>query len=162
MMKEISLTQLSLLGFPEVASFPKKQSLSTQKTQVSKGDKFLQLILKACEQELCYNEFNKTAYKKSSLTFLRFLAKDLDFSESKASFNPGGIAVPGDPSLYGMWDENNGIAIYFSLSFGDLRILYRKITSMKDFTGDRNRWISAYDIGRGYENIKKNILSVKE
>ena len=45
--------------------------------------------------------------------FLRALAKDLGLRDAVIKSNPGGIAVSGDCSLCGMW-ENNGIYICIS------------------------------------------------
>lgn len=45
--------------------------------------------------------------------FLRALAKDLGLRDAKVTSNPGGIAVSGDCSLIGMWDQGG---IYINIS----------------------------------------------
>lgn len=108
---------------------------------------------------------NKKGFEKTSKAFLRQLLgdiskemtdkrKELVISESKVSFNPGGPAVAGDPSLYLMTIKNKGLAVYISDSFMNSPqkqcILFREISSMKDFRGGANNWLSA---DKPYEEI---------
>jgi hypothetical protein len=84
----------------------------------------------------------KKVFLSKSAAFLRALGKDLGLKEMKVNTNPGGIAVSGDVTLYGMWSEGNGI--YFNIT-EPLRpfnsFLYRHIKGMKDFTGGPNQWL---------------------
>lgn len=138
-----------------------KESFKIEVISTSKLDKLLSNLLEISKKEISFNHFNKESYKKASLSFLRFLSKELAFSESKISFNPGGIAVCGESSLYGMWGEK-GVAIYLINDIGSFRIMYRSISHMQDYKGDRNKWIYSREIERGYDFIKKSFLSLKE
>ena len=108
---------------------------------------------------------NKKGFENASKSFLRQLLKDIgqtltdkygepSITEQKVSFNPGGPAVAGDPSLYFMTSKNNGLSIYISDSFMRTPqkqcILYREISSMKDYKGGGNNWLS---VNKPYEEI---------
>jgi hypothetical protein len=49
--------------------------------------------------------------------------------------NKGGVAVAGEITLH-------GDAIYIQLSGTPLGVLVRSVTSRKDYTGNRNTWVS--------------------
>ena len=120
-------------------------------------------LISTMKKELCYNEENKQGYKKSSMKFLRKLAKDLGLKESKVSFNPGGIAVEGDPLLMGMWEDGNGI--YVTTCKGvcgcnRFSMMYRSIEHMKDFRGGRNQWINCLE-STSYEKIVEDLSSLR-
>ncbi len=83
----------------------------------------------------------KRIFLTKSAAFLRALGKDLCFSEMRVNTNPGGIAVSGDVSLYGIWGEGNGVCLYISEPM--LRppaFMYRSIKHMKDYSGGPNQW----------------------
>ena len=99
---------------------------------------------------------NKREFKKRSMAFLRQLLKDVGqylsdqleepgIAESKVSFNPGGPAIAGDPSLFFITRWGNGVAVYIcgGRYCGLDPIMYRTIKSMKDYTGGNNQWQSA-------------------
>lgn len=71
---------------------------------------------------------DKKAFLKTGKTFLWNLSKDLKLCDAKISTNPGGIAVSGECSLIGLWNDGSG-GIYIQLSqFGFGRenvLLYR-------------------------------------
>lgn len=104
----------------------------------------------------------KAEYLQKGKTFLRALAKDLHFSESKVSANPGGIAVAGEITLMGMWSEGNGI--YIQIRENDFLgcILYRGIQHMKDYRGDRNRFLTDDYLIGGYGTLLDVFLSLRE
>ena len=85
----------------------------------------------------------KKMFLSKSQTLLRGLVKDLDFLEHKINTNPGGIAVSGEVSLYGMWSKDKGIHIKIFQPIGQLTgcIMYRSISHIKDFTGGLNHYI---------------------
>lgn len=88
--------------------------------------------------------------------FLRALAKDLGFQESKASSNAAGIGSPGDVSLYGMWGPGNGLYLMLEQMRGlDACVLYRTITDINDSTsGGGNHFISLREFSTcGYEAL---------
>ena len=74
--------------------------------------------------------------------FLRALAKDLGLRDAVVKSNAAGIAVSGECSLYGMWEESG---IYICLSqfaaAGENVLLYRTIRNLKDYRGGYNNWI---------------------
>jgi hypothetical protein len=84
----------------------------------------------------------KKQFHIKSAAFLRALAKDLGFKTFRVTNNHAGIAVSGEITLMGMWNEGNGL--YFQLSqpiqpFNSF--LYRTIKSMKDYSGGHNQWL---------------------
>ncbi len=85
----------------------------------------------------------KKAFLTKSAAFLRALGKDLRFTEMRVNTNPGGIAVSGEVSLYGMWSEGNGL--YFKinqpLSMQNGSFLYRHIGHLKDYRGGPNNYL---------------------
>lgn len=97
----------------------------------------------------------KKQFLSKSAAFLRALGNDLGFKEFKVTTNPGGIAVSGDVTLMGLWD--NGKGLYFQLSqpiqpFSSF--LYRSIKYMKDYSGGYNQWLPCgiFEIG-DYEKL---------
>lgn len=86
---------------------------------------------------------DKKVFLNTGKAFLRALAKDLGFVEYKVSANPGGIAVPGDCILVGMW-ENSGLYIDISqFSFGPgFALLYRSVRHIRDYSGGHNQFIT--------------------
>ena len=100
------------------------------------------------------SEFNgrKSGFKVASLAFLRQLVKDLDSAlaerhisiiDKKVSFSSSGPAVAGNPTLYFMTDQNRGLAVFIIPgNSGEPTILLRHITSMKDYRGGPNMWLS--------------------
>lgn len=90
---------------------------------------------------------DKKVFLNTGKVFLRALAKDLDLRDVKVSSTPGGIAVSGDCSLIGMW-EDNGIYIQISQSclWSELDVLYRTVRHSRDYTGGQNRWLTRSDL----------------
>lgn len=104
----------------------------------------------------------KRQYKTKARALFNELAKDLGLKEFKYSFNPAGPAVTGDPSLYGMWSENEGIAIYptFNVFGQGIHFMYRRISHMKDYRGESNQWIhKAEDCS--YEEVVRILSRLK-
>jgi hypothetical protein len=86
-----------------------------------------------------YNEESKNKFKERGLAVMRKLAKHLKLREFEASFNAGGIAVPGDLMLMGMFNDEMGI--YVKISSGRTpECMFRTIKHMKDYSGGSNNW----------------------
>lgn len=85
----------------------------------------------------------KKEFLAKGRAFLSALGKDLGFCECKIRTNPAGIAVSGDVTLMGMWSDGNGL--YLCLAepvMSDFCVLYRSISSLKDFSGGQNHFLS--------------------
>ncbi len=98
------------------------------------------------ERECGPNGAKKT-FLNLGKVFLRALAKDLGLHDAKITANPGGIAVSGDCSLIGMW-ENNGLYVKFSQPClgGDHVLLYRTARNIRDYTGGHNNFLTLDDL----------------
>lgn len=90
---------------------------------------------------------DKRVFLNTGKTFLRTLGKDLGLRDVKVIANPGGIAVSGDCTLYGMW-EDSGIFIQISQPCYQRQnvLLFRSIRSLKDHKGGYNRYISLNEL----------------
>ena len=108
-------------------------------------DKKIERLVKAMKADSSYNEVNKKEFKLAATGFLKELAKNLNFTEVKVSFNPGGVAVSGDATLMGMYNENEGVYISFNSDGLDGAIMFRPIKSMKDYRGGNNVWFNLKD-----------------
>jgi len=106
----------------------------------------------------------KKQFHSKSAAFLRALGKDLGFQTFKVTNNHGGIAVSGEITFMGMWDDGNGLYFQISQSVTGLRaFLYRSISYMKDYAGGVNQWLS-YDLfadGR-YEELLQILLALRK
>ena len=109
-------------------------------------DKKIERLVKAMKADSSYNEVNKKEFKLAATGFLKELAKNLNFTEVKVSFNPGGVAVSGDATLMGMYNENEGVYISFNSDGLDGAIMFRPIKSMKDYRGGNNVWFNLKDM----------------
>ena len=96
----------------------------------------------------------KRTFLNTGRAFLNALGHDLGLREQKVSVNPAGIAVSGDCTLIGMW-ENGGIYVCLSEPCcGDLALYYRTVRHMKDYTGGHNRFIRRSDLAAmRYEDL---------
>lgn len=96
---------------------------------------------------------DKKTFLKTGKTFLWNLSKDLKLRDAKVSVNPGGIAVSGECSLIGLWNDGNG-GIYVQLSQSSFDrenvLLYRRVQSISDSTGGQNNFVSLNVLQRAY------------
>ncbi len=99
---------------------------------------------------------NKDVYLELGRMVLRSLAKELGLREYRVSINRAGVAVSGDITLIGIWDDNNGI--YVNLSSpgmfkqnGEEVFYWRSARHMKDYTGGHNRNMSYGELAEGVE-----------
>lgn len=107
---------------------------------------------------------DKKVFLDTGKAFLRALAKDLDLQEVKVAANPGGIAVSGDCSLYGMW-EDSGIHISLGhiISNHELIFLFRSIRNMRDCSGGRNMFLTRKDLEElSYVQLLDKLLALRK
>lgn len=106
----------------------------------------------------------KKQFHTTSAAFLRALAKDLGFRESKVTNNHGGIAVSGEITLMGMWGDGNGLYMQIFQSLSQRQeFLYRHIINMTDYRGGHNQWISCSLFASGdYEGLIGVVSSLKK
>ena len=104
----------------------------------------------------------KKDFHTKSAAFLRSLSKYLGFKESKVTNNYGGIAVSGEITLMGMWDEGNGLYLQISQPVMCWQsFLYRSISHMKDYTGGENQWLPVDIFAEGrYEELLDMLLAL--
>ena len=88
-----------------------------------------------------YDEDLKRSYEKAGKKALVELAVAMGFQQSRVWYSKGGIAVSGDLHLMGMWSEDSGVHIFFSMGRYD-SIVFRKIKHLQDYTGGMNHHIS--------------------
>ena len=115
-------------------------------------------------KEISYDEFAKSEFKRNGLAALRALVGELPFKKFEVSFNPGGIAVSGDLTLHGMFEDGRGIYLNINQHCwnGDKVSCYcRAVTSMKDYTGKRNVWLKDTDL-LDIEKLKETLINVSK
>ena len=106
----------------------------------------------------------KKQFLNTGRTFLRALGKDLGLRDAEAHSNPGGIAVPGDCSLIGMW-QTNGLYVHLSQPCCDREwvLLYRTVRHSKDYTGGRNLYLTRRDLAEmSYPDLLFLLAAVRE
>ena len=96
--------------------------------------------------------------------FLRALAKDLGLRDAVVRSNAAGIAVSGECTLYGMWEESG---IYICLSQfaagSENVLLYRTIRNLKDSRGGYNNWICLGEWeGMSYEQLLERLSALRK
>lgn len=86
---------------------------------------------------------SKKTFLNVGKVFLRALAKDLGLREVTVSSNAGGIAVSGECTLIGMW-ENGGIYVCIEQpACGRENVLYyRTVRHSRDFKGGYNHFLT--------------------
>lgn len=88
----------------------------------------------------------KKTFLNLGKVFLRALSKDLGLRDAKVTSNSGGIAVSGDCSLIGMWEDNG---LYINLSQfcgGKYVLLYRTARNIRDYSGGHNNYLTLGDL----------------
>lgn len=106
----------------------------------------------------------KKQFHSTSKAFLRALGNDLGFTEFKVTVNSGGIAVSGEITLMGMWDDDNGLYLQLFQSIsGNPDFLFREIKNMKDYSGERNQWLPCILFANGeYEQLTHILLKLRK
>ena len=94
----------------------------------------------------CGPNGDKRTFLNLGKVFLRALSKDLGLRDAKVTSTPGGIAVSGDCSLIGMW-ENNGIYVTLSqFCSGKYVLLFRTARNIRDYSGGHNNYLTLNDL----------------
>lgn len=90
---------------------------------------------------------SKKTFLNVGKVFLHALAKDLGLREVTVSSNAGGIAVSGECTLIGMW-ENGGIYVCIEQpAYGRENVLYyRTVRHSKDYKGGYNHFLTRSDL----------------
>lgn len=90
---------------------------------------------------------SKKTFLNLGKVFLRALAKDLGLREVTVSSNASGIAVSGECTLIGMW-ENGGIYVCIEQpACGRENVLYyRTVRHSRDFKGGYNHYLTRNDL----------------
>ena len=116
---------------------------------------------------IAYDDEKKKEFKRLAMKYFRDMAKTMQsytsnpVTDTEVSFNPGGIAVSGDISFRGMFDENQGFHLFFNLGgFGDY-ITYRSIKDMKDYSGGPNRQMPLSELSEP-SNVMRKLYSLKK
>ena len=106
----------------------------------------------------------KRQFHTKSAAFLRALAMDLGLNPFKVTNNHAGIAVSGEITLMGMWDDGDGLYLQIAQSVTNRKeFLYRHISHMKDYTGGQNQWLS-YDLfaDGNYEKLLGTLSALRK
>ncbi len=98
----------------------------------------------------------KQIFKTLGKKAFKELATYIGLKEVDVHFNPSGPAISGDLILMGMFTPDKGI--YISMNKDGMRsgVLYRSITSMKDYSGGSNNYFPEGDLNHP-EEIKEKI-----
>jgi len=151
---------------------PQKRKKEARSMSIKTQKANMRTIYSLVSQDLGYAYGNsesgpngiKKQFHTKSAAFLRALGSELGFKEFKVRNNYAGIAVSGEITLMGMWDEGNGLYLEISQPITQRReFMYRHITHMKDYTGGRNRWLSC-DVFENaeYEKLVETLLAVRD
>ena len=107
----------------------------------------------------------KKQFHSKSATFLRALGNDLGLKEFKVIKNYSGIAVSGEITLIGMWDEGNGLYFQINQPLPPLNsFLYHSINHMKNCSsGAKNKWMDFDLFENGdYETVLDMLLALRK
>ena len=90
---------------------------------------------------------NKKTFLNVGKVFLRALAKDLGLRDVTVSSNPRGIAVSGDCSMIGMWEDGGiYVCLHKPVYHRELVLCYRTARHSKDFKGGYNHYLTRNDL----------------
>lgn len=106
----------------------------------------------------------KKTFLNVGKTFLRALGKDLGLRDVKVVSNAGGIAVSGECTLIGMWEDSG---IYISVQqpycMGQDLLLYRTVRHIKDYKGGYNNFVSRRELARmSYAELLNRLLVLRK
>ena len=96
--------------------------------------------------------------------FLRALVKDLGLRDFKVTSNAAGIAVSGECTLIGIWEDSG---IYISIeqpsNMAGNVLLYRTVRNMKDYKGGYNRFLNRRELARmSYSQLLNTLLALRK
>jgi len=130
---------------------------------IKSQEKNMRQIANLLDKNLTYydGKEDKKTFLNKSCTFLRNLGRDLGLSEMEVNVNPAGIAVSGESSLIGVW-EDAGIYVHISqLVLYDFALLYREARHMKDYAFGTNRYLTKRDLKEmSYQQILDILLRI--
>lgn len=90
---------------------------------------------------------NKKTFLNVGKVFLRALARDLGLRDVTVSSTPGGIAVSGDCSMIGMWEDGGiYVCLHKPVYHRELVLCYRTARHSKDFKGGYNHYLTRNDL----------------
>lgn len=107
---------------------------------------------------------DKKTFLNVGKTFLRALGKDLGLRDVKVVSNAGGIAVSGECTLIGMWEDSG---IYISIQqpycMGQDLLLYRTVRHVKDYKGGYNNFVGRRELSRmSYAELLNRLLALRK
>ncbi len=107
---------------------------------------------------------DKKTFLNVGKTFLRTLGKDLGLRDVKVVSNAGGIAVSGECTLIGMWEDSG---IYISIQqpycMGQNLLLYRTVRHIKDYKGGYNNFVARRELSRmSYAELLNRLLALRK
>lgn len=126
--------------------------------QLSDWDSFVNFL--NSPTEVAYNEKAKTEFKTLCREALTVLAEELELKQYDVRFNAGGIAVSGDATLHGMWEDGKGIYVTVNKDGMSPGLMYRTVKSMTDYTGGQNNWIRFNDL-RDFSQVVQQIFRLR-
>ena len=130
---------------------------------IAKSRKYAKLSLKGKSFSGAYeDEWHewKVAWLATGRSVLRALGKELAFDDMRVTVNKAGIAVSGEVTLMGIWNDRemrerdqNGIYLqtaspammygtHYQLRVEPPAFMWRTIKHLKDYSGSMNRWLS--------------------
>lgn len=106
----------------------------------------------------------KRTFLNVGRAFLRALSKDLGLRDARITSNPGGIAVSGDCTLMGMWEDGGIYVMLAQPACGrDDVVCYRTIRHMRDYTGGYNHWLLRGDLQKfSYERLLSTLSALRK
>lgn len=109
------------------------------------------------------SNFPKESFKRIGTAALREISDELSatglVSNCDIKFNPAGPAVSGDFSLRGDFNVGGSFDLFFGMNnYAGLEVCYRATKNKKDYSGDRNRWMT-FDTEN--EQVIANILTLQ-
>ena len=112
----------------------------------------------------CGPNGDKKTFLNVGKTFLRALGKDLGLRDVKVVSNAGGIAVSGECTLIGMWEDSG---IYISIQqpycMGQDLLLYRTVRHIKDYKGGYNNFVGRRELSRmSYAELLNRLLALRK
>ena len=112
----------------------------------------------------CGPNGDKKTFLNVGKTFLRALGKDLGLRDVKVVPNAGGIAVSGECTLIGMWEDSG---IYISIQqpycMGQDLLLYRTVRHIKDYKGGYNNFVGRRELSRmSYAELLNRLLALRK
>ena len=112
----------------------------------------------------CGPNGDKKVFLNVGKNFLRALGKDLGLRDFKVTSNAAGIAVSGECTLIGIW-EDSGIYICIEQPcfMGEDVLLFRSVRHMRDYKGGYNNYVSRRELARmSYEELCARLMTVRK